>query len=298
MEENKCLNCFMFNPLCICQKVKEVFSNNVGSRETNVKASVAIFMHYKEWGRSSNTGKIFQIGMHHKSTLGLYGVEESESHFIENLSKSPVLVLYPSSRAKPISEFKEWYQSTPNVTLCVLDSTWTQSAALDKAIPSHIPRVKVDDFVSAPSQFLNRKQSQNKSRVSTVEAVAIALSALGEPPEAIEPFFKALQLSVDSVLTQNGRLPAYGARIVPQLSLTASSNGPFTVPSIEKPQQCPLCKATQLESNFKNMGTHKRSRNTPKPAPLTSKEEGSDQDIYEKPLDLEDDVDTEAIRVW
>lgn len=201
----KCDRCFFFRSVCICHRIKTIFSKT----RHESKAKISVFMHHKEWGRSSNTGKLIPIGMPQKSLLGIYGVADSERRLLESVLASNSLILYPSPSSKSIVEYREWYMDSTDVTLCVLDSTWSQSAAMNKILPSHIPRVRVDDYVTAPSQFLNRKQSTVKGRVSTIESVALALTALGEIEETTSPLYQALRLSVDTVLRQNGRAPAY-----------------------------------------------------------------------------------------
>ncbi len=180
VSENRCFSCYMCGPLCICSAVRDLFqssrseqlvdSNSDGNTNimySKVKSSIAVFMHYKEWGRASNTGKLVHIGEPHKSIVGIYGVEDSEKKILDFITTTPTIVLYPSANAQPISEYRRWYSSTPNACLCVIDSTWTQSSAIDKIIPAHIPRVKVDEGVTAPSQYLNRKQSTNTTKVQS-----------------------------------------------------------------------------------------------------------------------------------
>lgn len=180
VSENRCLSCFMCGPLCICSAVRDMFQSPLQSAhhledsnsdcnidKPRIKSSIAVFMHFKEWGRASNTGKLVHIGEPHKSIVGIYGVENSEKQILDFITANPTIILYPSANAQPIREYRDWYSETPNACLCVIDSTWAQSSAIDKVIPAHIPRVKVDDDVIAPSQYLNRKQSSNTTKVQT-----------------------------------------------------------------------------------------------------------------------------------
>jgi hypothetical protein len=64
-------------------------------------------------------------------------------------------------------------------------------------IPASVRRVHVSDMaVAAPSEFARRKQTQ-PDRVSTVEAVGMALEALGEAPACREQLRAALRLQVE-----------------------------------------------------------------------------------------------------
>jgi DTW domain-containing protein YfiP len=169
---SKCKTCFLNNAICICSAVKKIFEDSASKGDSNY--DIKVFMHSKEWGRASNTGKLLPLGMKNAS-LSLYGIESDRIALLEQLSTNPSLILYPNKDAKPLSEYKDWFAQTSaegkRVTICVIDSTWGQSVAMDKSLPAHIPRVKIDEMVLKPSLFLNRKQSKERveaKRVSTV----------------------------------------------------------------------------------------------------------------------------------
>ena len=212
-------------------------------------------MHNKEWGRPSNTGKLLKCGLPEQSHLYLYGRKKDEYGLVNTLLKHPSIVLYPSSNSEPISTYANWYLEQDEVNICVIDSTWSQSKSMNKIIPSHIPRVHVDDCGTGQSGFLNRKQSIVPGRVSTIEAVMYALQALGEPPEISEPFNKALHLSVDTVLHRRGRKPAYGTDFAAKLAAA-----PLEDPNVQarvtitRPTHCPICQANSDVTSFKNFG--------------------------------------------
>lgn len=44
----RCPRCWLKTPLCVCEKVTNIFK-----KETRIKSSVALFMHFKEFGRVS-----------------------------------------------------------------------------------------------------------------------------------------------------------------------------------------------------------------------------------------------------
>jgi hypothetical protein len=114
----------------------------------------------------------------------------------------------------------------------------------------------VDAFVTAPSQFLSRKQSTTAAKVSTIEAVAIALRQLGEKPPSLLPLYQALHLSVDTGLKLAGKKPAYGNFIRPKVN-PGDRSGPYTIPKVKKPPLCLRCGVLRSdEANFKNMGMH------------------------------------------
>jgi DTW domain-containing protein YfiP len=258
-EDNKCKSCFMTQCLCICSRVKDIYQKS----ETKPKSNLKVFMHYKEWGRASNTGKLLSIGMPEKSSISIFGSITDEEEMLASFVNKPVLILYPSPDSKPISEYNSWFSHQSGVTLCVLDSTWSQSSAMNNRLPEHIPRVRIDDEVLSPSLFLNRKQSTNKTKVCTVEAVALALRAMGEDESALNPIFESLRLSVDAVLQQSGKKAVYNNNM-------ASMS---THATIVRPKECPSCNANCADTVFKNLGTHKRR---PSERSLTGSDNDSD----------------------
>ena len=302
--DNTCRYCFMCGPMCICKAIRLKFDQNA---ETfgRIKASIAVFMHFKEWGRASNTGKLVAIGDPEKSLLGIYGVEDSEKPMIDFIQSHPTIVLFPSPAAEPISKYRNWYSNNPNACLLVLDATWSQAGAMERSIPSHIPRVRLDAEITSPSQYLNRKQSSNTTKISTIEAIAIALEALGEPREALTPLYSSLHLSVDSVRIQGGLPPAYGNQIIPQLSSNPKHNGPFTKSTANRPSHCPHCAATYPETRFKNLGTHRRMPfradseiKTRKETEIRVETETETETETSEMKDTTDQPSSSAYRVW
>jgi DTW domain-containing protein YfiP len=256
----KCINCFLPLQICICSRIRGVFEDNL----SRPKARFEVFMHNKEWGRGSNTGKLLTVGLPQQSNMYIFGDKDSQTKLSQHLSDQPSLILYPSKSSEPISNYVDWYNQHSTVNLCVLDSTWSQSLAMDRALPSHIPRVRVDDFVSGSSQFLNRKQSDVPGRVSTLEAVAIALQALGEPEAVIKPLYDALHISVDAMLRIRGHKTAYGNNFVGQIATAGTGTagadgvrGPFSERIVARPERCPQCSASKETTIFRNLGVRK-----------------------------------------
>jgi DTW domain-containing protein YfiP len=160
-QSNRCTDCFMTKGLCICSQIKSLFADS----GDHFDANILLFMHHREWGRASNTGKLLQIGLPKKCTLTIYGVEEQQNKMIEKLINSKSVVLYPCKTSVPISNYKEWFSLNDNANICILDATWPQSHSMEQCIPQHIPRVHINDCVDGPSLFLNRKQSKTVTKV-------------------------------------------------------------------------------------------------------------------------------------
>ena len=263
-EKRRCEVCFMSKSLCVCKRVREIWAK-VPSRP---KCRIAIFYHYKEWGRASNTGKLLQIGLGSEFVDSfIYGNPEHEASLSALLTSRPSAILFPGPNSVPISSILESLNSdsdadtatattaaTPTsgpAVLCVLDATWTQAPTLSNALPAAVPRVALDQAVSRPSEFLNRKQS-TPTRISTVEAAALALEQLGEPKAVVDAIHASLRVSVDSVLLQAGKSKAFSTDVKPDPSALGGV-GPFTPPTVEKPVVCPLCNA-EPERGYRNLG--------------------------------------------
>jgi hypothetical protein len=154
----------------------------------------------------------------------------------------------------PISTYKHLFDDNSHqLILCIIDSTWTQSKSMEKSIPSEYIRVNIDETVIKPSQFLSRKQSDIKTRVSTIESLAFALSSLGEDKEVVDQMFSILQLKVDALKKQSGKTSVYGNKFEPVIAADGIA-GPFTQSQVTKPDHCPHCNVSVVETNFKNLG--------------------------------------------
>ena len=178
-------------------------------------------MHFKEWGRASNTGKLASLALGPESSqISIFGSEQQHGDLIERLLRTQsAAILYPCETAIPISEFlfqQQQQQSThtdnamssrssSEMSLCVIDATWCQSKAMNKSLPAHIPRVHISSMVNAPPLFLNRKQSEDKRKVSTIEAMIFALKALGQDAATLSALVECLSISVKAVEKQGGR---------------------------------------------------------------------------------------------
>ena len=206
-ERKCCRNCFLLNHFCICSKIVQLFD------QSRVKMKIDTFMHYKEWGRASNTGKLLAIGMPSTSRTIIYGDELQQKAYASSLSSMNVAILYPGPTSISISEFvlhNPSFSNDSNATICVLDATWSQSHSMNRALPPNIPRIRIDEMVQRPSLFLNRKQSATKTKVCTIEAVIYALERFGESEVSLQPLWESLKISVDAVAQQSGKGAFYG----------------------------------------------------------------------------------------
>jgi DTW domain-containing protein YfiP len=134
-----------------------------------------MYMHYKEYKRTSNSGNLACTLL--GAELFLYGVDAQDQRFTEGLKDTLFVpcVLYPCSTAVDLQEWKSALNPGQLVKLIVLDGTWTQAKRIAKQLPPELPRVKLSP--ASISLYKSRKQAFS-SRVSSIEAVALALQAM------------------------------------------------------------------------------------------------------------------------
>ncbi len=264
-ERSTCEFCFLSKSICLCERVK-----SLAGKPTRTKLSV--IMHFKEWGKPSNTGKLIKLLNSDSTDLQIFGLKEAEE-FKNNIQRNNTVILFPGKNSISISEYLAEKKNTlDSLHLCTIDSTWSQAKSINSWLPDEIPRVNVNNLINKRSMFLNRKQTVF-TKVSTLEATLYALQQLGEedacfyPPntektdESNNAYLQALMLSVDSVNKQAGRPNIYGSNIEINYDLTNNSKGPFQKSIQEKPVECIYCNQTQ--SRFKNMGISKMKSGIP-----------------------------------
>jgi len=225
-ERKICLKCWTKLTGCICGLVKK----------TNFRHNFLLYMHYKEFGRQTNTGKILGISSEN-ARIFLSGIPEEEAEMLSILKNNPKnsFVLFPSLNSISVAQFlsrfdpenssdskgkekeKEGEYEFPSLNIVVLDGTWNQAKHLAYNIPEEVPRVHVDP--TSPSLFLLRKQTRS-DRICTLEAATLLIDELENfsfkpnpnPPnhDLFHTMLGNLKLSVDSVLRDKGKEPVYG----------------------------------------------------------------------------------------
>eukprot|EP01120_Amphizonella_sp_Union-15-10_P003454 TRINITY_DN13875_c0_g1_i1.p1 TRINITY_DN13875_c0_g1~~TRINITY_DN13875_c0_g1_i1.p1 ORF type:complete len:321 (+),score=53.29 TRINITY_DN13875_c0_g1_i1:42-1004(+) len=205
-QKNFCGNCWLKKQICICN----------GIQKFSTKNRLLLFLHYKEYMRSSNTGVLTVLGNPESSTLYLSGKLEDEKALKDQIEKHPhdTFILFPEPKAITLSEFLElrktrYEQSnltvSPDVPLnaIVLDGTWRQVKSLRKRLPDGIPFVKLSN-----SQLsINTLRTQSTlGRISTAEAIAELLKELGEDPNEIQKLERLLELRIHAVNYQCRRI--------------------------------------------------------------------------------------------
>eukprot|EP01133_Synstelium_polycarpum_P009103 gene9103-10674_t len=93
----------------------------------------------------------------------------------------------------------------PQLTVIVLDGTWSQAKKLHKKLPADIQRVHLSFGDKRVKSMYNalRKQPQI-DRISTLEASTMVMKHIGETDAACNSLIAALQKLIETLLRQNG----------------------------------------------------------------------------------------------
>lgn len=185
---HKCPHCWLTLARCICASLERV------ARRPRV--DVVVSMHYAEWLSGSNTGKLLPLVMPDSASLLLHP-NDSEALQASLAAADGAALLWPGPSSRPAADARQWVAAHAadgrRPRLFVLDGTWAQVKAMARRFPAGVPRLSIS---GQPSAFASRRaSSQAPARTSTVEAVAAALSELGEPEEVCRPLLAAMRLS-------------------------------------------------------------------------------------------------------
>jgi DTW domain-containing protein YfiP len=112
----------------------------------------------------------------------------------------PVL-MFPSPEARPL---EEWRHADRPLTLVVPDGTWRQANKARRRVPglADLPCVSLPPSTRSSYRL---RHDRRPDRVSTIEAIALALRIL-EGPAAAEPLEHIFRIMVDRTLWTNGRI--------------------------------------------------------------------------------------------
>jgi DTW domain-containing protein YfiP len=111
------------------------------------------------------------------------------------------VLLFPHAEARPL---ESWRDSPRPITLVVPDGTWRQANKARRRVPGldALPCATLPPVVRSSYRL---RHDRRPDRVSTIEAVALALRIL-EGPAAAEPLELIFRIMVDRTLWTNGRI--------------------------------------------------------------------------------------------
>uniref|UniRef100_A0A6B2LBG9 tRNA-uridine aminocarboxypropyltransferase n=1 Tax=Arcella intermedia TaxID=1963864 RepID=A0A6B2LBG9_9EUKA len=203
-----CPDCWLLKDFCSCFLGKE--------SKIQITNHVWIYMHYREYGRSTNTGlTMYQILGEHAS-LVMYGNLEEEKKMIDtiNSQQQNTFVLFPSSDSITFEEYKNQRNSAidpekqkeeqnTSYNIIILDATWKQAKAMLRHLPTGITRIKLGTLKTTISKL--RKQT-SPDRVTSAEATVQLLEEMKESPEAVAQIWDCIEKRIDHADRQSGRI--------------------------------------------------------------------------------------------
>ena len=165
----RCARCFLQPRFCLCDDLPRI----------RVGPQVVVLRHWRERTKSSNTGRILALAVE-GAVVADYGVWD------EPFDPSPALVegawlVFPagSNEAKEPAPAPA-VPSEPPAAIVLLDGTWGQARRMSHRIPGlrDLPRLAI----GLPRAGVQRLRAPHAPwAVSTIEAGALALGAVGEP---------------------------------------------------------------------------------------------------------------------
>ena len=203
----KCANCWLLPGLCVCSRLHTV---------SLAPHRVALLLHHKEAGRSSNTGILLTKAL--GASLHVSGLLAHEEALHASLAASPAAcVLWPGEGALSV---EEWRASLApgafeaGCTVVAVDATWGCARRMVKRIPAHIPRISLPAEAFAAGKSLlypvRKYRGACVEKHCTYEATLAALCCLGVvDPGQREPLLLNLKAKVDSLLIFKNRRTAY-----------------------------------------------------------------------------------------
>eukprot|EP01064_Diplonema_japonicum_P016031 TRINITY_DN2406_c0_g2_i4.p1 TRINITY_DN2406_c0_g2~~TRINITY_DN2406_c0_g2_i4.p1 ORF type:complete len:373 (+),score=61.41 TRINITY_DN2406_c0_g2_i4:193-1311(+) len=198
LKESRCPYCWVLKEACFCDEIPEM--------ETCI--NFVVLYHANEFFRSSSTGKLVCQAL--GGRLLVYGHHEKE---LEELITQPnTYILFPDETSvtlDKICEDAEWHTLTPDakmakkrervkeITVIVLDGTWSQARSLFSFIKSANPDIKrvrldLEKAEIHESMFQALRKQSEAGRVSTFEACMLLLDEVDVGREAMEDLFRRM----------------------------------------------------------------------------------------------------------
>jgi DTW domain-containing protein YfiP len=172
--------------LCICALVPRV--------ETRTR--LLLILHELEVRKPTNTGRLAARCLPNSAVATRSGVPAPTLW----QGTEPVL-LFPHADARPL---ESWRDSPRPITLVVPDGTWRQANKARRRVEglADLPCAALPPAVRSSYRL---RHDRRLDRVSTIEAIALALQIL-EGPAAAEPLERIFRIMVDRTLWTNGRI--------------------------------------------------------------------------------------------
>jgi len=213
-----CRRCWIMNKDCICDQVKRILPSQFQHR-------LIIYMHFKEYSRSSNTGALPQacLDPSHISVF-VKGIPSHDSQVMQLCSEPNTFLFFPSSNSITIPEFMKSLSgssdrsefansfavspsspdpSTSRFNIIVVDGTWTQAKKVARSIPASIPYIRLMSTGNLAFKAPMRTQTE-PDRICTLGAIIQLLSELRCDPYVMQSLSELLMLKADVICVGKG----------------------------------------------------------------------------------------------
>jgi len=187
----KCPVCRLFESICICGDIVKF----------DLRTRVTLLLHVKEYGRTTNTGKIATLMLTNSKTV-IVGAPEGE---IEQKDVTAGgyenLVLFPHASNVLDGTFVSALNRPVN--LIVPDGNYHQAVKMTRSeLLSGVKRVRLP---SGQKGEYGLRDSKDPEKVSTIEAVIKAIEILEKGPVVAE-MYRIFRKMVEGFRKYNGRL--------------------------------------------------------------------------------------------
>lgn len=159
----RCAGCRMPEGACFCAEVPEIAT----------RTRIVIVRHTSEIAKTSNTGRMAARALANAVLVdhGVPGQPLDLSALVEDDAR----VLYPGPEPEARPEVR---------TLVVLDGSWSHVRGMRWRIPP-LPRLRSLALPAPTVAPIRMRRGQHPDQLATIEAIADALAALGEPDAAV-----------------------------------------------------------------------------------------------------------------
>jgi DTW domain-containing protein YfiP len=174
-----CLRCLRPTEFCVCADLRPVRS----------ATRVVLLQHPREARLAICSAWLTRLALENAELHR--GVRFAEHPRVRELAAAPgTALLYPGPDAEPAD------RASPPRALLVIDGTWPQSERMlrDNPALARLPRIGLTP--DRASGYAGLRREPGPDRLSTLEAVALALGALERDPERFAPMVAAFRRAV------------------------------------------------------------------------------------------------------
>jgi DTW domain-containing protein YfiP len=206
-----CRKCWLINNDCICNQVIPITQSQFPHR-------LIIYMHFKEYARSSNTGALPQVCMGPSNVKILVKGIPKDDFLFEQICLEPnTFIFFPSTHSTTFPEFIEIISKThnfekslsiskdfriPKFNIIIVDGTWTQAKKIERTLDPRIPRVKlmsIDDLSLELRAPLRDHLGPEHTRICTLGAIIKLLQEMNCNQSVIQSLSELLILKTHAI---------------------------------------------------------------------------------------------------